>query len=522
MLIGLALSTIAPAMTAQTTEEPVVKENIYATNITPDGKWLGSFGGSASIYNIQEGGDPVFYQECSLGLGNSITLDGMAVGDRNDVAVIMKDGDAEVPMSLRSYWMSAFNGITPDGSRATGYVNNPKVTSDNGMDFTGANEVSLVPFYVDIAADGTVSEVHILPYPEKDFLGLRPQMVTALFISDDGKTILGQVTDSFGRMCDPIVFQEDENGEWSYSQPSKPLFNPDGVVLPPDPYANAPEVPELENFMDPDSYELYDEAVRAYFMGETSEEPDPFDYMTIEQEQEYYAAVEAYQQYFRQIEQQLKEFDEAYVKILTTSVLFSLNEVAMNGKGTQFAISAASYTFETDGLRIYRFDIENGDYELIESDIIDVAPRQILSDGTLVVATGMMDISTSYLLLPGAKEYISIYDYFKETNPEYAEWMQTTIPRKSGLVSVSDDLSTFAGGLLADHFAEINDDMTYFYSYVFTDAKTAAVAAPKAQPVVDSYKVFNLQGVKVMETKDASQLNSLKGLYIINGKKVML
>ena len=36
-------------------------------------------------------------------------------------------------------------------------------------------------------------------------------------------------------------------------------------------------------------------------------------------------------------------------------------------------------------------------------------------------------------------------------------------------------------------------------------------------------RVYNLQGVKVMETMDASDVNNLgAGLYIVNGKKVLI
>lgn len=44
-----------------------------------------------------------------------------------------------------------------------------------------------------------------------------------------------------------------------------------------------------------------------------------------------------------------------------------------------------------------------------------------------------------------------------------------------------------------------------------------------ADPTDGIYKVFNLQGVKVLETKDASAVNALaKGIYIVNGKKVVI
>ncbi len=38
----------------------------------------------------------------------------------------------------------------------------------------------------------------------------------------------------------------------------------------------------------------------------------------------------------------------------------------------------------------------------------------------------------------------------------------------------------------------------------------------------DRYMVFNLNGVKVLDTTDADALKALKGLYIVNGVKVVL
>lgn len=49
----------------------------------------------------------------------------------------------------------------------------------------------------------------------------------------------------------------------------------------------------------------------------------------------------------------------------------------------------------------------------------------------------------------------------------------------------------------------------------------AGVESLLAQPGEQLFKVFNLQGVKVLETKDADQVRNLpKGLYILNGKKI--
>lgn len=51
----------------------------------------------------------------------------------------------------------------------------------------------------------------------------------------------------------------------------------------------------------------------------------------------------------------------------------------------------------------------------------------------------------------------------------------------------------------------------------------AGIEGIVAEPADGVYKVYNLQGVKVLETKDASEINTLaKGIYIINGKKIAL
>ena len=51
----------------------------------------------------------------------------------------------------------------------------------------------------------------------------------------------------------------------------------------------------------------------------------------------------------------------------------------------------------------------------------------------------------------------------------------------------------------------------------------AGVESLVAEPEDGVYKVYNLQGVKVVETQDASVVSSLpRGIYIINGKKVII
>ena len=59
------------------------------------------------------------------------------------------------------------------------------------------------------------------------------------------------------------------------------------------------------------------------------------------------------------------------------------------------------------------------------------------------------------------------------------------------------------------------------YSYIFKDQKAGIDSV--TLPDEGNYKVYNLQGVNVLNTKDASRINDLpSGIYVINGKKYQI
>lgn len=61
------------------------------------------------------------------------------------------------------------------------------------------------------------------------------------------------------------------------------------------------------------------------------------------------------------------------------------------------------------------------------------------------------------------------------------------------------------------------------HSFRIDTGREAVVKSIADQPTDVIYNVFNLQGVKVLETIEASKINNLpSGIYIINGKKVIL
>ena len=507
---------------AQEHVEPVIVKDCYATKISANGEWMGCYGMSALIYNIKTS-ESNWMPECQLGLGNSIADSGLAVGYTDEYGAIMKGDSYEVPVPLRDKGFSSINGITRDGSRITGYVMNPKLDDFEGDPFD-ENMVIYVPFYCDMDAEGNLGEIQYLPYPDKDFMGSRPQYVTGVWISDDGKTIAGIMIDATGRMEVPVTFHEDENGNWTYDTPSKKFFNPDGIVIPENPWIKAPSEPSFKEFMYPEQYEIYLEWINDYLTGSASE-PDPFDLMTEEQIEAYYEAYDYYKNYYVDHAAEFKDYDEAYVKVLSNSPLFG--EVTMNAAGTKIASAATYYDQEASGVSyVYIFDLTTGESQIIRTPVSGINVTQLLNDGTLLARIGMFSYvpAQTYILLPDADNFITIQDYFATTHPDYLVWMEETIPVSSGLMSVSDNMEVFASGVefvsLAD--PDMFGDVTIL-SYIFSSNQGAGVENIEAINSEKMFRVFNLQGVKVLETTNKEDLNSLnKGIYIVNGRKVAI
>lgn len=521
LLLGIT-GLMSFAGVAQEITEPEIVLDAYAIKVTPDGTWMGCYGASALIYNTKTG-EARYIEQAQLGLGNAMSLEGVGVGYQGELGAIFTGKNAIVPVPLRDKEMSSINGITPDGCRITGYVTNPELEDYEG-DIYDDNITRYVPFYCDIDSDGTVGPVNYLPYPETDLLGDGPQYVVGVWISDDGKTIGGTMTDSYGRMEVPVVFSEDENGVWSYSLPSKPLFNPDGVVIPENPWTEAPSEPNFKDYMDPEQYEIYLEWIGDFLAGEATQ-PDPFELMTEEQEEAYLEAYDEYVEYYIEHDADFKAYDEAYVKILSTSPLFG--EITVNPQGTMLASAASYYGDDTRGSNVYIFDIESGEYTVIKSKITGLNVTQLLKDGTLIARTGLFsyEVAQTYILLPGAEEFIKIEDFLQTSHPDYVAWMDKTIPISSGYVSVSEDFSTIVGGLEFLSLADPNmyPDVTIL-SYIFSSNQQTGIESLEDLNNKDNlYHVFNLQGVKVLETKNSEDIRNLaKGIYIINGKKVKI
>lgn len=529
LLVSTGLPLMAMSQESPVTPAPSMAEwlpNKYCLKISPSGEWMGSQAGDASVYNLFTD-EYLDYWGTQLGLGNAIANNGMAVGDANDRATIMFNNQIIFPPVLAKYWFCDLMGITPDASRICGLVANPK-----------GGSTMYVPMVCEVDADGNLSEPVFLPFPERDFFNRRPQRVTAVWISEDGKSVLGEYVDNTGHMTVPIVFKENTDGQWNYSLPSYALFNPEGLEAPRNPYQNEPHFPQYTEYMSTIELERYNMAYEQWTSSGYNPAlyPEPTDYMTQEEIDAYNEAAKIYNAWADDPETKaaIRDYNKYLTEIKQTSPDFTQNEMTIHPDGNSFMYHATfvdrNDIYEENGF-IYQF-IYNGegeDWTINKFDLPeeDPYPSLILSDGTMIASTRLMEVPTSFILEPNSKEFVPFYEWSAKKYPEITEWLEINFPNGSGVVCMSDNKEVITGALIPDQLVDYDGDGNFYYStYAFSNTKQLALAGIEtiiSESSDGSYKVYNLQGIKKLDTKDKCELNSLTpGIYIINGKKVII
>lgn len=556
ILFTLSAMTLCVGMYAQQTlywgDVPIIPESV-AHAISRDGKLTAGEtmnGGFFSRNN--ETGKIYYYPDCSGGMGNYISSNGWIVGANKTSmkAAVLSDNNIKPVASLSGYMESYLYGITWDGSRICGLVSNPDLSSDDDILDPSFHKQMYLPFYCDVTADGEIGEPVFLPHPDKDFLNAVPQYSSALCISDDGHIIAGQVVDNSGRYMYPIVYKEDEDGNWTYSLPSEPLFNTKGLDVPqyPLPEMDAPQA--WDYIKDEAARKRFEEAVENW---DGEEDSDPYlhlnFYMTDSEMKEYNEALADYLEYYNYYTTVvLEEYYNELAQVILNSTFFLQGNIAMDPSGKLLSQTRLT-TYVNSQLQPIKyntpviFNLEEDTWKILGDDFTEMEVNQILSDGTLIATTPAVSSSSpditpqhSYVMTPDGEEFIPIEDYLSNVNPEYAEWMHEYLFHKvpvasgdngivykemtvTGLVSVSDDFSSLCAGV--DGWAWNLEDGMYF-SYVL-DIYKAGIEDVISENFNNGNKgVFNLQGIKVLDSYE-NALNKLpKGIYIINGKKVAI
>lgn len=273
------------------------------------------------------------------GFGTCVALDGSAVGnavlytvdmeahtyEQTDQAVIFKQGEI-IPLPCVNPALGGIaHAVTPDGSAICGIMGNASFS----IDPDGIMQLPVVWYRNE---DGTYAEPYVLPHPDKDFLGGVPQYVTAIAMSQDGNTIVGQVISETGFDVYPIVYRRDAEGKWSYTLPFSELYYTHPEVVIPE---NPGDCPEYDDFMTAEEIQAYKDALKAWQdAGGTdwSTYPKKKDFMTDEELAAYNAALQKWNT-------DKDAYDEAVAAATEGSIKFVFNNVVLSPDGKYFAMT---------------------------------------------------------------------------------------------------------------------------------------------------------------------------------------
>ena len=519
VLFTITVSLFTGTIGAQNQSTPYLFEDVMSLHISPEGKYVVAqdpLSLGAIIINVSTQKETDFLENYP-GNGNCITDNGILVGQSMDGApVVMNASGTQQTLSVNGATASGtFNAVTPSGNMACGWI------------FTGGEGAMYKPFYCAIQENGKLGSPQILPSPTKDLAGGEPQFVTAEWISDDGNIITGQVTDGSGMFTYPIVFKKTD-GKWDYSLPSEKLLG-DSSTLPQWPEEDI-YYPEITSYMTEANAKRWNEAMAAY---EMDEGPNPWDDILDYMNQDYYDIyLEAVKKYQEEVNEYYKKVDEYWEEMakLINKCNFVLGSQSMNGKGTLMAMvrnipeNEDEVTDIAAGYEMTLFDISSQEIRTVKSPVDFLLPTQILDDGTVIALN--YEFWNDFVLLPNEEEFISFAEYIATRNPKWLPWMeenlQVTLTNNqgekedvviNGIISFSKDGSIMAGGY---------NGYSGTFTYIFTDGEAGIESYAKEAPD-GVLKVFDLRGVKLMETKDASEVKALpRGIYLINGKKILL
>ena len=439
LTLGLALCGAGLAV-AQST----IYEGLSFNSVSPNGNWLGHNMENAAFLMDRSTGNTWYFVDDSayvgsyfIGYGHSVTNEGMFVGavqEANENAMWGSYADAayfkngvwtKLPqLSGRENGVNSANAVTPDEWRMCG------AQGPQGANF-GKDELMLYPAVWTKNANGEY-EVQALPYPEKDFTGRAPQYITAMDISADGKTIVGQVMDCSGYYCYPILYKQNESGEWSYQ-----LFATDLVwdasrlgELPE--LGEQPTSPNVDEYLSEEDYARYVEAYNYYYecldkcySGDMSWDelppyPSKSEYISDEEKAAAYnAALDAYNVANNAWYEAFVAFDEKLAEI-TTGASFMFNSVNLSPNGKYALLDLTTPDPDGDPMAwtpemLYKnmvFDLTSDSLSYTTTNTDDKLSNSIYNDGMFVVCSPANDYTrNSYVGFVGKEDVVPVEDF---------------------------------------------------------------------------------------------------------------
>lgn len=447
--IAAVAALAMPAYAAQGNYEYA---DFAAYAVSPDGRYVVSqLDGGVLIVrdmenNTQEIYTPDFSNEAasySVGTGNCVSNSGMVVGSSESGPCLFIKGEV-LPLPVKeASFISLANGVTPDGNVICGTL------GLSGMSMDADSQMCAPCIWVR-DEEGNYQGPVTLPHPDRDFSGRIPQYVTSVAISNDGKTIAGQIRDYSGWVEQPIVYTCDANGDWQYSLIGEDLINPNHVVFPEYP-GDGPMMPAAEDYLGEAEKAAFEQAI-ADWQRECDESgyidynkyPDAENFLSAEQKEAYDKAMEYFAGFYPQWEEAYLKFMTVFEDCMTNGCQFIFNSVFLSPDGKRylttsdakkvpegggdipvpFSAAPSRVAMESKPAMLYICELDNNNSWTELTADSDLLATGISSDYTVFGSYNYSILPQAYVFKPGEKEGMMLETWMKSVNESTAEWME--------------------------------------------------------------------------------------------------
>lgn len=540
----------AAALAGQAQAQVMEKVDGYNfTSASQNGRFLlQNLQGTLDIYDRTTGEEYACYDTDGVtlymaGLGNSVSNSGRVVGMKGDEAAIWYKGEwTSLPQATgRGTTYNTGHAISADESRICGVLGNDGASMDGG---TG--QAMAYPVVWTKNASGEY-ECTKLPCPDKDFTGATPQFVTAICMSADGKTVVGQVRDFSGFYIIPILYREQQDGSWTWQLIGESQVYDKSRIgeLPQRPVQ--PTMPLASSYMSEEdvarynaAMAKYEEDVTKYYNGEIDTYPDyPLeqDYISDPQSKADYDADMA--QYQLDQQKYMEDYTRFQTKLdeIVTNKSFIQNTLSISADGRFLAATVedrnvnggdtwGQLTLKTVGY----FDLQQDDPQFIEAtEGGDYISTTVANDGTILYASPSTEYTrTSYAVNPYINTPAMPFEkYLAMKSQKAAEWVKENNTYDVSIWGYDDDGNPIITDVVEDSVVTGtvmgNAEGTFFYSY-YTDTFSAdggqsvayyvdladlngIASAEATEPRRAAVRYYNLQGQQL-------QSAPRHGLYI--------